>query len=188
MEQNNSEYRILTANVKKELIYLSGLIFMALLAIGLFVFISKYINLFEVFNFSEFFNIEKSVFIKYAVIIIGSIVGAFVLLKYLSLKSTSYCFYRDKLIIKKGRAKEIPYSEITNVSYKTEGNFIENLFDVKTIVILLSDIKKEPIKLKFIDNIEQNAEYIKKLVGEYKYKVQSEIHQEKRYDQIVGKL
>lgn len=193
MEQDNQQSYKITPSARRAFSYFLFLTVIVLFIFGVLYLINRFVtDLVVIFSFLDFFEGGSAVFIKYLAIIAGSIIGAVVLLNYLSLKSSSYCFYNDRLEVNKVAAllfrntTNVSYSDIINVVCEKKG-FLNGIFNLQTIKIFLTDSSKPPIELNFVEDAEQKIVDIKSLVEKYKYVKQSGIYEKEKIDNIVDK-
>lgn len=73
----------------------------------------------------------------------------------------NYKFYKDKMTVarKESNLKEVPYKNISRVTYDNNGLF-KTIFKSGTITLELTGLKDKVIKLEFVDNADQLSAYI----------------------------
>jgi len=70
-------------------------------------------------------------------------------------------------------SKEVPYNNISRIGFGYEG-FLNSLFKTGAITLELTAMKEKELKMEFIDNAEQVAKYIQKMIGEFKSRYYSD--------------
>jgi len=113
-------------------------------------------------------------------------------LNYISLAGARYEFQQYKIVYYFSslffliKSKDIHYENIANVNFDYNG-FLNSLFKTGTITIELASIRENEFKMKFMDNAEQVARYIQRMVQEYKAKYYVESPEKNEFDKIAEK-
>src|SRR3989344_424189 len=111
---------------------------------------------------------------------------------YLAARNLRYEFYQNKLIAYETafllfiNSKEVPYQNIVRVSYNNDGIF-NTIFNSGTIVLELSGMKENNIRIEFIDDPQQIVQYMQKLIRESMYVQQAQFIENSKIDNIINR-
>jgi hypothetical protein len=159
--------KIFSLNLIKLTIGLFGLI-AALLFFESFVGLDVFTMVLEQFGM----ELETSELIFYIIAISSLGYVSLLTLNFIHLNSIRYEFFPDKIashtvaLFIMLDSKEVPYKNITRVSFETNG-FIEGLLNTGNVVLDLSALKEKTMKIECVDNPQQVAEYIQKMINYY---------------------
>jgi uncharacterized membrane protein YdbT with pleckstrin-like domain len=162
-ENQNKQFQIIRPNIKK--IYLRNLfsIIGAVLLIIILLWITNILVGLDVFLVPfETFGDAPTQFeiLFYPTLVIVGIILYLLIGNYLVNINVRYEFHEDKIIAYENvllvfiNSKEIPYQNIVRVSYNNNSIF-NKIFNSGTIVLELSGMKEDKIKIEFIDNAKE---------------------------------
>lgn len=178
--------------VLRNLIVVAGpvlLIALAIIGFHLLVGLDNFLALFEFFGV----NVNTKKVILYPLMFAALFIAIIILGNLAAAKNIRYEVYRDKIIVYRNvlfvliSPKEIPYQNILRVAYSTDGIF-NKLFRCGTVTIETSGMKeRDKIKLEFMDNPREMADYIYKVVQRSKSTQQAEFSAQYRIDSIADR-
>lgn len=122
-------------------------------------------------------------------------IGIFLLMavaSYLSTGTARYEFYNDKLIAYLPTMflftseTEIPYAAIVKLSFNHDGVF-NALLDSGTIRLELTGMKASQIDMPFIDQVEETAQYVQRLIDQAKMTKQAAFTEKYRVGGILDR-
>lgn len=194
-KNQNNEFKTLKPNIKK---IFSKNIFSVVGAVLLIIIVLSVVNWF--FGLDIFLapfetwdvSINPSKILLYAILTIVAVTIFLLIGNYLVTRNVRYEFYQDKLILYKNlflifiKSKEIPYQNITKISYNNDSIF-NKIFNSGTIVLDLSGMKESKVELEFIDNVTENVKYIQGIVQEFKSIQQAKFTEDYKIGEILGK-
>ncbi|MBI3027050.1 hypothetical protein HYY70_02965 [Candidatus Woesearchaeota archaeon] len=191
-----AEVKVLKPNIKKVFLKnLIGVVSFLLLASVILVIFNSLVGLDIFFVIFEVFGIaiSQSALLGYMILIILAISALLLGLSYLANANLRYEFYQDKLILYENNllvfvnSAEIPYKNIVKISYDNSGVF-NKIFNSGAVILDTSGIKSNTIKLNFIDNAEQTAQYIHSLISEFASIQQAVFTENYKIGKIVDKF
>jgi len=188
MEQILSE---LKPNSKKIVLsnFLKILMIVVIIAIILFI-----INLVVDFNSIKEglaiigINFSLGPLIKVGIYVIVIALSSFLLFGYLESNKIRYVFTKDgikvyqNLLLVQLNELFIPYNNIVKVTFEEMP-----ILNAGNIILELTGTKDRNMEFKFIDNPQQVAAYILKLINEYWAKYYAERSEEYKYQRILGR-
>jgi len=187
MVEDNNQYEVnqngpfqtlkpnLLKSILEKLFTLGALVLLLVIILSLldsFVSISILVDILEVFNISFDIGISFSMFLF--LFLLGFLI-LIILWSYSVNSKKKYEFYEDKLVVHENsllfylNTKEIPYKNIVKIKSDNEGLFdavFNKVFNTGKIILELSGMNEDKIELEFIDNKEQNLQFIHKTVNE----------------------
>jgi len=110
-------------------------------------------------------------------------------INYFSLSNVRYEFQPEKIVYYRSlffvllNSKGIPYANIAKINFDYEG-FLNSLFNTGKITIELTAMKEKEFKMEFIDNAEQVAKYIQKMIQDYRSRYYAQRTEEYKVDNI----
>ncbi len=190
------QYQTLKPNIKK--IFLKNFInfFIILFSISIVLFIINLQVGLDVFLLPfKTFGIDISTY-SMLLYLISIIIGIFIfllLVNYLIASNSRYEFNHNKLVLYENvflvfiKSEEIPYQNIVKVTYNKNGVF-NKILNSGTIVLELTGMKEDKIKMEFIDNVEQTAEHIENIRRRFMYIQQAQFTEKYRVDNILNRF
>lgn len=195
-QDQNKQFRVLKPNIKKiylkslftvggAVLLMAGFLLMLHLTIGLDIFLF----VFEIFEI----EIDPPAMLLYASLGVVSISIFLLLANYLVARNTRYEFYQNRLEIHQVIflvfivTNEILYQNIVKITYNRDGIF-NSLFNSGTIILELTAMKEGKSELEFIDNVEQTAQYIQKIITQFRYIKQAQFAENYKIENILNKL
>lgn len=171
-------------NIKK--VFLMNIIEIVSVALFIALLAVMFISLIGIEFFSEMlgmFGITSEVklwhILLWFISAIVAVIAVILSLNYVSLGNVRYEFQKDKIVYYSCflfvliNSKEVPYGNVSRISFGSEG-FLNGLFKTGAITLELTAMKEKELKMDFIDNAEQVARYIQKMIGEYKSRYYSD--------------
>lgn len=137
--------------------------------------------------------IVKPASVLLAAVLAGS--GVFLLValaSYLSAGTARFEFYEDRLLAYLPTAflftteTEIPYAAIVKLSFNHDGVF-NAMLDSGTIQLDLTGMKMPQIELPFIDQVEETAQYVQRLIDQSKMTKQAAFTEKYRIGGILDR-
>lgn len=128
-------------------------------------------------------EIELTTIALYALYTILGIAVLIICTSFFSASAIKYDFLPDKIIVHQNRmlifisGVEIPYKNITSVSYESKG-VVNQLLNTGSIMLDLSGMDRKNVKLEFIDNIEKTTQNIQAMVAKYRAVQQAKFTQD----------
>ena len=172
------------------LVILSAL---AIIALALYVHwivgIEVFLYPFEVFNI--FIDVKKVI-----IYFIAGVAGLSLLLgvlNYFAVKGIRYTFYKDMLRLERTASfvlldsVDIPYKNVFKVDYDNDG-FFNTIFNSGTVVLELNHMKNKVEKLTFIDNAQEVALYVQKIIKTIKQMEQAKFSEDNKISGILEGL
>ena len=194
-QNQSNRFQVLKPNIKKLFLKnLSNLIAIVLLIIILLLVINRQVGLGALLIPLETIgiSINSSSIISFFILII---LGIFVFLlggNYLVAINSKYEFYSNKLVAHQTaflifvKSKDVPYQNIVKVSYNRDG-FFDRIFNSGTVVLELTGIKEDRIRMEFLDNAEQTAGYIDSIRRRFASIQQAQFAEDYKMGKIVNR-
>jgi len=185
--------QILKPNIKKSVLSVFLEVISITIGIIICLMLLKFLIPLDVFiEQIQMFGID---IVKITIIFIIALMGIAIIsagLNYLSIRNVKFEFLDDKIEINYSpflffiSLKTIPYENISMVSHD-KGGIFSILFKTGTVILELKGMKEKEIKLEWIDNSEQIAEYIKKLIARDAEIRKAKMNKPKSNIQIIDK-
>ena len=123
------------------------------------------------------------------IFLIVFITALLLILNYVSLGKLTYTLYPDKIIY--GRSffiiqlsdEEIPYSNISKVSYESK-----SFLNTSKVILDLTGMKKSKIEIDYIDDAPELVKHVQELIGTYKANYYAKFSQDYRYQNIMNQM
>lgn len=172
----------------------SATYFAEILVIALLIILFLYIQVgFEWFTeVLAAFGIEASsgrIFL-YAIIVFVLVAAILLALNYSHMKSLKYLMYDTKMIHSEIQGivfllkQEIPYNNITRITFSREG-LMNKILDCGTITIELSGLRISSIKLESLDNPENLSQMIQQKINQFKMMKQMQFQEQQKIQGIM---
>ena len=134
-------------------------------------------------------NISASSFIGGFISTILFLTVLLLILDYVSLGKLTYTLYPDKIVYSKSLLifqvsnKEIPYQNITKISYEKK-----SIMTTGKIVIELTATKDSRVEIDFIDNPDEVMRQIQDAINRYRANYYAQYAQDYRFQNIMSRL
>lgn len=179
-------------NIKKAFISDIGVIavVVALIA-GTLIYLNNVVGL-GVFldTFKEFgIEISTAALLGWGIFLLLFITTIILILDYVALGKSSYVLYPDKLVYSKNifiiqlSEQTIPYPNIVKIGFKKQ-----SFLNTSKLTLELTSMKKDNITIEFLDNAQEVATMINKLISDYKSRYYAQYTQNYSYQNIMDKL
>ncbi len=131
-------------------------------------------------------RISGAALIGGSIFLLFFITAIILIMDYVALGKSGYILYPDKLLYTKNifiiqlKEESIPYANIAKISFKKK-SFL-NTFD---IILELTGLKKDQVKIGYIDDAQEVAAKLQQLIMEYKSRYYAEYTQNYRLKNIM---
>lgn len=131
-------------------------------------------------------------FVLWVILAIAVVTVIILTLNYLNLGNVRYELQPDRIVYYYNlsfvllKSKEVPYGNIAKINFDYEG-FLNSLFNTGTITLELTAMKEKEFKMEFIDNAEQVARYIQKMIQDYKSRYYAQRTEGYKVDTILNR-
>jgi len=134
-------------------------------------------------------NVSVTSLLLYSIFITIFITVLLLIMNYVSLGKVRYTLYPDKIVYSKSlfilqiHDKEIPYQNITKITYEKKP-----FLKTSKVCFELTGMKENKITIDFIDNAEEVVQKIQELIREYRAKYYARYSNEYKYQNIMDKF
>jgi len=179
-------------NIKKA--FLSNILFVSLIVaavIATLVYLNNVVGL-DVFiiTFKEIgITISPSKLLAWFIIFILFITALLLILNYIVLAKISYTLYPDKILYGRSffivqlTSQEIPYSNISKVSYESTP-----LLHTAKVVLSITGMKRSKIEIEYIDNAPELVNQLQNLINTYRANYYAKYSEDYRYQNIMDQM
>ena len=179
-------------NIKKAFISDIGVItLVVVLIVGTLIYLNSVVDLGVFLDTLEEFGIEisASTILGWSIFLLSFTTIIILILDYVALGKCSYILYPDKIVYTRNMfiiqlgEQTIPYANIVKISIKKQ-----SFVNASELILELTGMKKDEIKIEFLDNAQQVAMQLHQLIRDYKSRYYAQYAQNQRYQNITSEL